>query len=73
MVDLEKIKAEIQALRELNADEYLADEIAKLKADFEASREQKIHEFERALEIYEQYQVVEEQEDEVVENVAEAY
>lgn len=61
MVDIEKINAEIERLKTLNADEYLAEAIAKLKADFEESRAEKIAELEKALEIFAQYQVVEEQ------------
>lgn len=60
MVDIQKIKEEIEALKVLNAQEYCAEEVAKIYADFEASREAKIHEFERALEIFEQYQIIEE-------------
>lgn len=61
MVDIEKIKEEIEALKVLNAQEYCAEQVAKIYADFEASRDAKIYEFERALEIFEQYQVIEEE------------
>lgn len=61
MVDIEKIKEEIEALKVLNAQEYCAEQVAKIYADFEASREAKIHDFEMALEIFEQYQVIEEE------------
>lgn len=74
MVDIEKINAEIERLRTLNADEYLAEAVAKMKEDFEASRAEKIAELEKALEIFSQYQIVGEAEDnsEVVEEVQEA-
>ena len=62
MVDIEKINAEIERLRNLNADEYLAETFAKLRNEFEASREEKIAELEKALAIFEQYQVVEDEE-----------
>lgn len=60
MVDIEKIKADIEALKVLNAEEYCKDAVAKIYADFEATREQKIAELEKSLEIFEKYQVVEE-------------
>lgn len=59
MVDLEKIRTDIENLRTLNAEEYCREEIAKIYADFEASRERKIKELETALDIFERYQVVE--------------
>lgn len=61
MVDIKKIEEQIEALKVLNAQEYCAEEVAKIYAEFEASREAKIHEFERALEIFEQYQIIEEE------------
>lgn len=75
MVDIQKIEAEIERLQTLNADEYLADEFAKLRADFEATREAKIKELESALRIFEEYKVVEEQEEveEQVENYSTEY
>lgn len=60
MVDIEKIKAEIEALKNLDAVEYCKEQVEKLYADFEASREQKIAEFEKALEIFDAFQIVEE-------------
>lgn len=65
MVDIEKIKAEIVALENLSADDYLAEQIAQLKADFEASRQAKINELKSALEIFDKYQIVEEVAEEV--------
>lgn len=62
MVDVEKIKADIEALKVLKAEEYCAEDVAKIYADFEASRENKIKELETSLEIFEKYQVVEETE-----------
>lgn len=78
MVDVEKIKSEIEALKNLNAEEYCREEVEKLYADFEASKEAKIHDLEVALEVFEKYQVIEETEEtteEATENVenAEAY
>lgn len=61
MVDIEKIKAEIERLQTLNADEFLAEEFDKMRADFEANKENKINDLQKALEIFEQYQVVEEE------------
>lgn len=60
MVDIEKIKAEIEALKNLNAEEYCKEQVEKLYADFEASRNQRISELEKALEIFDAYQVKEE-------------
>jgi len=60
MVDVEKIKADIDALKELTAEEYCKDEVARIYADFEASKEKKIADLEIALEVYDKYKVVEE-------------
>lgn len=60
MVDLEKIKKDIEDLQNLNAEEYCKPQVEQLYADFEKSREQKIAELENALVIFEQYQIVEE-------------
>lgn len=60
MVDVEKIKLEIERLKALSAEEYCADTVAKIYADFEASRSAKIRDLEVALEIFDTYQVVEE-------------
>lgn len=62
MVDLEKIKLDIEALKSLTAEEYCKDEVAKIYADFEASRTSKVHDLETSLEIFAKYQVVEEPE-----------
>lgn len=62
MVDLEKIKIEIEALKNLNAEEYCKDAVAKIYADFEATRETEIAKLENALEIFDKYQIVEEEE-----------
>ena len=67
MVDIERIKAEIVALENLSADDYLAEQIAQLKAEFEANREAKINELKKALEIFDKYQIVEEVTEEVAE------
>ena len=72
MVDFEKIKADIEALKEMTAEEYCKDAVAKIYADFEASKEKKIADLETALEVYEKYQVVEEEAEPVTEEVAEA-
>ena len=61
MVDLEKIKLDIEALKNLTAEEYCKEEVAKIYADFEASRASKVHDLETSLEIFAKYQVVEEQ------------
>lgn len=62
MVDLEKIKIEIEALKNLNAEEYCKEAVAKIYADFEATREAEIAKLENALEIFDKYQIVEEEE-----------
>lgn len=62
MVDIERIKAEIERLKVLNAEEYCKDEVAKLYADFEESRARKIAEYEKALEIFDEFQIAEETE-----------
>lgn len=67
MVDIEKIKAEIEALKNLKAEEYCAEEVARIYAEFEASREEKIHDLEKALEIFDKFQIVEEVEETPVE------
>lgn len=72
MVDFEKIKADIEALKEMTAEEYCKDAVAKIYADFEASKEKKIADLETALKVYEKYQVVEEEAEPVTEEVAEA-
>lgn len=65
MVDVEKIKGDIEALKELTAEEYCKDEVAKIYADFEASREKKIADLETALEVYDKYQIAEDVVEEV--------
>lgn len=60
-IDIEAIEQEIERLKTLNAEEYLAEEIEQLKAKFEAEREAKIAELEKALEIFEEYQIEEEE------------
>lgn len=64
MVDIKKIEEEIEKLELLNAQEYCAEAVAKIYADFEASREVKIHEYKRALEIFQEFQFQEEQPEE---------
>lgn len=59
MVDIEKIKKEIEDLKNLNAQEYCAEAVAKIYADFEASRESEIAKLESALSVFESYQIVE--------------
>lgn len=71
MVDLEKIKIEIEALKNLNAEEYCKEAVAKVYADFEANREIEIAKLENALEIFDKYQIVEEEEQEPQEVVDE--
>lgn len=61
MVDIEKIKAEIERLQTLTADEFLAEEFDKMREEFEANKESKINDLNKALEIFDAYQVVEEQ------------
>lgn len=60
MVDLEKIRLDIEALKSLTAEEYCKEEVAKIYADFESSRASKVHDLEISLEIFEKYQIVEE-------------
>lgn len=62
MVDIEKIKADIEALRTLNAEEYCREQVAKIYEDFENSRASKIEKLESALSIYDEYQIIEESE-----------
>ena len=71
MVDLEKIKIEIEALKNLNAEEYCKEAVAKVYADFEANREIEIAKLENALEIFDKYQIVEDEEQEPQEVVDE--
>lgn len=61
MVDLQKIKLDIEALKSLTAEEYCKEEVAKIYADFEASRASKVHDLETSLEIFAKYQIVEEE------------
>lgn len=63
MVDIEKIKKEIEDLKNLNAQEYCAEAVAKIYADFEASRESEIAKLESALSVFESYQIVDNAED----------
>lgn len=67
-IDIERIEAEIERLKTLNADEYLAEKFAELKEEFEKTRAEKIAKLEEALSIFEEYQVVEEEEDDEEEN-----
>ena len=71
MVDIERINAEIVALENLSADEYLAEKIAELRAEFEANKQAKIDELKKALEIFDKYQIVEEVAEEQTEYVEE--
>lgn len=59
VVDVDKIYAEIEALKTLNAEEFCADEVAKLYADFEASRDTKIADLEKVLELIAKFEVIE--------------
>lgn len=63
MVDLEKIRLDIEALKNLTAEEYCKEDVAKIYADFEASRASKVHDLETSLEIFAKYQVVEQTEE----------
>lgn len=71
MVDFEKIKIEIEALKNLNAEEYCKEAVAKIYADFEANREIEIAKLENALEVFDKYQIVEDEEQEPQEVVDE--
>lgn len=71
VVDIDKIYAEIEALKTLNAEEFCADAVAKLYADFEASREDKIADLEKVLEIVAKFEVRDEATAETEEFVAE--
>lgn len=62
-IDIERIEAEIERLKTLNADEYLAEKFAELKEEFEQTRAEKIAKLEEALSIFEEYQVVEDEEE----------
>lgn len=70
MVDLEKIRLDIEALKNLTAEEYCKEDVAKIYAEFEASRATKVRDLETSLEIFAKYQVVE-QPEEGTEQVAE--
>lgn len=59
MVDIERIKADVERLKTLNAEEYCADQVAKIYAEFEESRDKKIAELEKSLEIFDMYQISE--------------
>ena len=71
-VDVERIKAEIEALKGLSAEEYCAEAVAKIYADFEASREAKIRDLTVALEIFDKFKIIEEPVEEAI-NEMEAY
>lgn len=58
MVDIEKIKEQIETLKGLSAEEYCAEAVAKIYADFEHSRVEEIAKLETALSVFESYQVV---------------
>lgn len=58
MVDIAKIQADIEALKNLNAEDYCKVQIEQIYADFEASRAKQISDLEKALEIFSAYQVV---------------
>ena len=67
MVDIERIKAEIEALKNLKAEEYCKEQVEKLYADFEANRANQIDAFEKSLEIFEKYQIIEEEKEDTEE------
>lgn len=73
MVDIQKIKEDIEALKNLNAQEYCKEQVEKLYAEFEANKESQIAELEKSLEIYEKYQIKEEFEEEQIEQETEGY
>lgn len=58
MVDIAKIQADIEALKNLNAEDYCKPQVEQIYADFESSRAKQISDLERALEIFSAYQVV---------------
>lgn len=66
MVDVEKIKAEIEALANLTAEEYCKEKVASIYAEFEQSRNEKINKLKSALEVFDEYQVEAEVEEEQV-------
>ena len=61
MVDVEKIKQEIEALKNLDAEDYCKEAVAKIYEEFEKNRSSNIRDLEKALEIFEKYQIVEEE------------
>lgn len=71
-IDVEKIKAEIERLKTLKAEEYCKDAIEKLLADFEQSREHEIEKLETTLAICEKFEVVDTLPEEVVNTDSEA-
>ena len=65
MVDIEKIKTDIVELELLTAEEYCRPQVEMLYAEFEASRQRQITELKTSLDIFERYQKVEEEKEEV--------
>ena len=63
MVDIERIKAEIEALKSQKAEEYCKEQVEKLYADFEENRANEVSALEKSLEIFAKYQIVEPEED----------
>lgn len=72
MIDIGRINADIEALKTLNAEEYCKEQVAQVYADFEANRALKIAELEKSLEIFEKYQIVEEDTNEEINEYGEA-
>jgi hypothetical protein len=62
MVDIEKIKSDIADLEILTAEEYCRPQVELIYAEFEESRARQISELRTSLEVFEKYQVVENEE-----------
>lgn len=56
VIDVERIKADIEALKNLTAEEYCREKVQLLYQEFEASRQNKIADLTKTLEVVQQYE-----------------